>query len=138
MPFSARLLRHGAARAMRRISRIASSSSPRTRTRTRFLVSASNGGAGSQGESMASQLTEACVQERATELFPGGTGVPAVKPRQPPLVENPTSGFAKLVFTASKRVTLIRGVLARERPERRANQEQIASVRKRVATARSL
>ena len=77
-------------------------------------LSGSNGGAGSQGESMASQLTEACVQERAAELFPGGTGVPAVKPRQPPLVEKPTSGFAKLVFTASKRVTLIRGVLARE------------------------
>ena len=77
-------------------------------------LSAPNGGGGSQGVSTASQLTAAYVQERAAELFPGGTGVPAVKPRQPPDVEKSTAGLAKLVFAASKKVQIIRGVLARE------------------------
>lgn len=66
------------------------------------------------GQSTAGQLTAGVVSERAAELFPSGTGVPAAKPRQPPVVETATNELTKLVFAASKKVMLIRGVLARE------------------------
>ena len=66
------------------------------------------------GQSTAAQLTAAVVSERAAELFPGGSAVPVAKPEQPPVVESATNELAKLVFAASKKVTLIRGMLARE------------------------
>ena len=52
--------------------------------------------------------------KRTAELFPGGTTAPATKPRQPPIVEKPTSELASLAFAASKDVQLTRGKLARE------------------------
>ena len=77
-------------------------------------LSASTDGPESMGQSTAGQLTAGVVSERAAELFPSGTGVPAAKPRQPPVVETATNELTKLVFAASKKVMLIRGVLARE------------------------
>ena len=69
---------------------------------------------GNQAVSTASQLTAASVLKRTAELFPGGTTAPATKPRQPPIVEKPTSELASLAFAASKDVQLTRGKLARE------------------------
>jgi len=54
------------------------------------------------------------VKQRAAELFPGGTAVPAAKPRRPAMVGKATNELASLVFDGSKSVTLIRGQLARE------------------------
>ena len=53
--------------------------------------------------STASPLTAASVGARATETFPGGTSMPAEKPRQPPVVEAATLGLASLNFAAAPR-----------------------------------
>ena len=53
--------------------------------------------------SVVSPLTAASVGARATETFPGGTSMPAEKPRQPPVVEAPTFGLASLAFAAAPR-----------------------------------
>ena len=64
--------------------------------------------------SRARPLTATYVCARTVELFPGGTSVPAVKPRQPPVVVTPTYELASLCFAAAANVPLIRGKLARE------------------------
>ena len=63
---------------------------------------------------MASQLTAESVQLRTSELFPPGATAPAVKPRLPPVVEEPTNELARLVFDASGRVKRVKGLLAGE------------------------
>ena len=63
---------------------------------------------------MASQLTAESVQLRTSELFPPGATTPAVKPRLPPVVKEPTNELARLVFDASGRVKRVKGLLAGE------------------------
>ena len=58
--------------------------------------------------SAASPLTATSVGERANVLLPGSTSVPAVKPRQPPVVVMPTYHLADLAFAAAGSVPLIR------------------------------
>ena len=53
--------------------------------------------------STASPLTAASVGARAAEMLPGGTSIPAVKPRQLPVVEAATLGLASLNFAAAPR-----------------------------------
>ena len=53
---------------------------------------------------MACQLTAHSVATRAAELFPGGSAVPAVKPRQPPVVEKASFGLASHVFACALRL----------------------------------
>ena len=58
--------------------------------------------------SRASPLTATSVGARATEMIPGGTSIPALKPRQPPVVEAPTFGLASLAFAAAADVHMRR------------------------------
>ena len=78
------------------------------------LLSSANGSPPDEAAGTAGQLSPVLVRQRATELFPAGATVPAIKPRLPPTFETPTSELATLVFGASKHVKLTRGVLARE------------------------
>ena len=64
--------------------------------------------------STAGPLSAASVRLRAAELFPGGTSMPAAKPRHPPAAQKPTNQLVVAAFEASKDVALIRGELARE------------------------
>ena len=64
--------------------------------------------------STAGLLSAASMRLRAAELFPGGTSMPAAKPRHPPAAQKPTNELAVAAFEASKDVALIRGELARE------------------------
>ena len=50
---------------------------------------------------------------RASELFPGGTAVPAAKPRLPPAAQQVTRALVVAVFDASKGVALKRGELCK-------------------------
>ena len=50
---------------------------------------------------------------RASELFPGGTAVPAAKPRLPPTAPQATHALVVAAFDASKGVTLQRGELCK-------------------------
>ena len=50
---------------------------------------------------------------RASELFPGGTAVPAAKPRLPPTAPQATHALVVAAFDASKGVTLKRGELCK-------------------------
>ena len=49
---------------------------------------------------------------RAAELFPGGTTVPAAKPRLPPAAPQATRALVVAAFDASKGVALVRGKLS--------------------------
>ena len=62
--------------------------------------------------STASPLTATSVGTRAAEMFSGGTSMPAVKPRQPPVVEAPTFGLASLAFAAAADVHMCQHTLA--------------------------
>ena len=50
---------------------------------------------------------------RASELFPGGTAVPAVKLRLPPAAQQATRALVVAAFDASKGVALVRGKLSK-------------------------
>ena len=50
---------------------------------------------------------------RAAELFPGGTTVPAAKPRLPPAAPQATRALVVAAFDASKGVALVRGELCK-------------------------
>ena len=50
---------------------------------------------------------------RAAELFPGGTTVPAVKPRLPPAAPQATRALVVATFDASKGIALVRGKLSK-------------------------
>jgi len=50
---------------------------------------------------------------RASELFPGGTAVPAVKLRLPPAAQQATRALVVAAFDASKSVALVRGKLSK-------------------------
>lgn len=53
------------------------------------------------------------LELRASELFPGGTTVPAVKPRLPPTARQLTHALVVAAFDASKGVALTRGELCK-------------------------
>ena len=50
---------------------------------------------------------------RAAELFPGGTTVPAAKPRLPPAAPQATRALVVATFDASKGIALVRGELCK-------------------------
>ena len=54
------------------------------------------------------------VRQRAAELFPNGATAPAMKPRQPAIVQKATNKLVSLCFEASKKVKRVRGQLAGE------------------------
>ena len=53
------------------------------------------------------------MQLRAAELFPGGTTVPAAKPRLPPAAPQATRALVVATFDASKGIALVRGELCK-------------------------
>ena len=53
------------------------------------------------------------MQLRASELFPGGTTVPAAKPRLPPAASQATRALVVATFDASKGIALVRGKLSK-------------------------
>ena len=89
------------------VSRAENQSSKRPSKNNTHVISAAN-------DVPQNQPTAGFVLTRAAELFPGGTGTPAIGPQQPPVVVEFTYELAELVFAASKKVKQIRGVLARE------------------------
>ena len=59
-------------------------------------------------------LTIDLVRQRAADLFPDGASTPAVKPKQPAVIEKATNKLISLCFEASKKVKRVRGKLAGE------------------------
>ena len=59
------------------------------------------------------RFSVADLELRASELFPGGTTVPAVKPRLPPTARQLTHALVVAAFDASKGVALTRGELCK-------------------------
>ena len=58
------------------------------------LLSAANCSPPNEAAGTAGELSPDSVRQRATELFPTGATVPAVRPRLPPTFETPTSELA--------------------------------------------
>ena len=56
--------------------------------------------------STAGPLSAASVRLRAAELFPGGTSMPAAKPRHPPAAQKPTNELVVASFEAAKRCVM--------------------------------